>query len=63
MPKKGSTLYEKIKDKLEKEGFEVTIFESLMDKAKKVPNKNAIVWKDDRNQMKWMDFIGHDENC
>lgn len=37
--------------------------QQLMDKAKKVPNKNAIVWKDDRNQMKWMDFIGHDENC
>ena len=42
MPKKGPTLYEKIKDKLEKEGFEVTIFESLMDKAKKLPPNEAM---------------------
>lgn len=42
MPKKGPTLYEKIKEKLEKEGFEVTIFESLMDKAKKLPPNEAM---------------------
>ena len=37
--------------------------QQLMDKAKTVPNKDAIVWKDDRNQMKWADFIKYDENC
>lgn len=37
MPKRGLTLAEQVKEKLEKEGFAVTIFESLMDKAKKLP--------------------------
>lgn len=41
MPKRGLTLAEQVKEKLEKEGFEVTIFESLMDKAKKLPPMEA----------------------
>ena len=41
MPKK-KTIYEYIQEKLEKEGFNVTIFESLMDKAKKLPPLEAM---------------------
>ena len=42
MPKRGKTIYEQVKEMLEDRGFEVTIFESLMDKAKRLPPNEAM---------------------
>ena len=42
MPKNMKTIYDYIKDKLETLGFEVTIFESLMDRVKKLPPQEAM---------------------
>ena len=42
MPKRGPSIYEQIKGMLEAKGFEVEIFESLMDKAKKLPPMEAM---------------------
>ena len=42
MPANMKTIYDYIKEKLEAEGFEVTIFESLMDKVKKLPPQEAM---------------------
>lgn len=41
MPKRGPTIFEYFASKLVEEGFEVEIFESLMDKAKKVSPMEA----------------------
>lgn len=41
-PKKGKSTIEIIADLLKQEGFEVDIFESLMDKAKKLPPSEAM---------------------
>lgn len=40
-PKRGPSVYETRKQRLENLGFEVEIFESLMDKAKKLPPREA----------------------
>ncbi len=42
MPKRGPSIYEQLKMMLEEKGFEVTIFESLMDKAKKMDPREAM---------------------
>lgn len=40
-PKRGPSIYETIAKRLEDNGFQVTIFESLRDKAKKLPPREA----------------------
>lgn len=42
MPKRGPSIYETIAHRLEEKGFQVTIFESLRDKAKKLPPREAL---------------------
>lgn len=42
LPKQGPSIYETLQEKLVQEGFEVEIFESLMEKAKKLPPQEAM---------------------